>query len=43
MAGAYDDHGMSIEEIADALDGTVEDVTECLAFLADKGLRSAKH
>ena len=43
MASAYDDHDMSVEEIADALDATVEDVNACLAFLADKGLRSAHH
>jgi hypothetical protein len=43
MVASYDDHGMTVEEIAEALDGTVEDVTECLASVAAKGLRSTRH
>jgi methionyl-tRNA synthetase len=43
LVGGYDDHGMTIEEIAEAVDTTVEDVNACFAFLTDKGYRSAKH
>jgi hypothetical protein len=43
MVGAYDDHEMTVEEIAEAVETTVEDVNACLAFMADKGFRSAKH
>jgi uncharacterized DUF497 family protein len=42
MASAYDEHGMSIEDIADALDSPPEVVTEALRMMVASGHRTAR-